>query len=419
MDKKTDNMKMVDIDLNKHGNTSKTNTNTNPDTNSNTIKETIEIRLKLSGAGIELSSIDSSNLNLSLPTNSTVQQLKDRIVLSSMSSSWKNNSLRGRYIRLIYSGRLLAPDSAVLTKFNIQTTSKNNGGGDDVGSFDSDGANMSMNVIHVVIAAKGVTGGQQAMLSNAGGNSNNNTNGGNTVANMNTSMTRRRRRRRLNLRGVGIGLDGLVTSRSRNNGSDDRASTNNSRRSGGNESDDSSDLEEGMVRSGLDRLRADGLARSEINAIRTYFGTQIDQFAQQTGDVDVNDEEDHDPAETARIRRLRMEELWMDAQGPMSEFRLNINSRNPLMNRRILGGINLSNSDGTGTTNTVDPMYMGPLGTDRDFMWGLILGYFVGFFMMFWVWIPTVPHRQKLGILIGICVHMAMNLIAKDGEGDE
>ena len=48
------------------------------------------------------------------------------------------------------------------------------------------------------------------------------------------------------------------------------------------------------------------------------------------------------------------------------------------------------------------------LGTPRDFVWGFILGFFVGFFLLFWVWMPTVSHRQKLGILAGIGVQLLL-----------
>ena len=57
------------------------------------------------------------------------------------------------------------------------------------------------------------------------------------------------------------------------------------------------------------------------------------------------------------------------------------------------------------------------VGTDRDFIWGFILGFFVGFIMLFWVWIPTVPHKQKLGILTGICFHMAFKMLKDSNEG--
>ncbi len=63
---------------------------------------------------------------------------------------------------------------------------------------------------------------------------------------------------------------------------------------------------------------------------------------------------------------------------------------------------------------------MGPLpsvGTDKDFVWGFLLGFFVGFIMLFWVWMPTVPHKQKIGIICGISFQLALNLLRKSGEG--
>jgi hypothetical protein len=51
------------------------------------------------------------------------------------------------------------------------------------------------------------------------------------------------------------------------------------------------------------------------------------------------------------------------------------------------------------------------MGTDRDFLWGFLLGFFVGLFMLVWVWMPTVPHKQKLGILMGISLKVALSLL--------
>ena len=31
--------------------------------------------------------------------------------------------------------------------------------------------------------------------------------------------------------------------------------------------------------------------------------------------------------------------------------------------------------------------------------------------MLVWVWMPTVPHKQKLGILTGISLQLAMSLL--------
>ena len=55
------------------------------------------------------------------------------------------------------------------------------------------------------------------------------------------------------------------------------------------------------------------------------------------------------------------------------------------------------------------------LGTQRDFFWGFLLGFFVGFFLLFWIWMPSVSHRQKLGILAGIGAQMFFNLLIRDG----
>ena len=178
--------------------------------------------------------------------------------------------------------------------------------------------------------------------------------------------------------------------------------------------------------------------------------------------------------------RLRMEDEWMSTQGPYSEFRMNLNTSNPLLLAAITGtggggggvsgmvdpmitatmgaGIggarglffrsrtssnNPNNNDNddtddddlfgqslsTGTTPGVGfngagsfhPYMMGPLppaGTDKDFVWGFILGFFVGFVMLFWVWMPTVPHRQKLGIISGISFQLALNLLRKSTQTD-
>jgi hypothetical protein len=108
----------------------------------------------------------------------------------------------------------------------------------------------------------------------------------------------------------------------------------------------------------------------------------------------------------------------MTAQGPSSEFRLNLNANNPLLihahNRSILfssGGTTGNGATGASTT----PI----MGTDRDFMWGFILGFFVGFVMLFWVWIPTVPHKQKMGILTGICFQLALGAMQANGGHEQ
>ena len=97
----------------------------------------------------------------------------------------------------------------------------------------------------------------------------------------------------------------------------------------------------------------------------------------------------------------------MEAQGPSSEFRLNLNTNNPLLASRMFGSaVDFSN------------YAQASLGTDRDLWWGFVLGFFMGFVMMFWVWMPTVPHKQKLGILTGICFQMTLKMLRKNSGDD-
>ena len=59
------------------------------------------------------------------------------------------------------------------------------------------------------------------------------------------------------------------------------------------------------------------------------------------------------------------------------------------------------------------------IGNDRDFASGFMSGFFVGFFMLVWVWMPTVRHKQKLGILTGITVQLALNMLRPPQTDDD
>ena len=133
-------------------------------------------------------------------------------------------------------------------------------------------------------------------------------------------------------------------------------------------------------------MRTSGLSRHEIIAVRSYFSRHVDRYLIANPTLHA-DEED------ALRRRLMQEDAWMQAQGPASEFRLNLNQNTTLL-------------------RWPDPqMFRTTVGTDRDFLWGFLLGFFVGFLMLVWVWMPTVPHKQKLGILTGISLQLAMSLL--------
>eukprot|EP00980_Cylindrotheca_fusiformis_P003990 scaffold874_cov126-Cylindrotheca_fusiformis.AAC.23 len=159
------------------------------------------------------------DVEIQIPSNSVVSQVKDRI-----RAALKEKDRR-RYMRLICKGRLLTPDHAPIQEFNVRN-------GD---------------AVHAVLATATTTTVPAA-------------NG--TTSTSPTSGNRQRRRQR----GTVVGPGGRVT----------RASLDNESSSS---SDD--DEEEGRERLGFDRLRMGGLSRQEITAIRSYFSRHVDRYVQQ------------------------------------------------------------------------------------------------------------------------------------------
>ncbi|KAL7555248.1 hypothetical protein ACHAWF_018906 [Thalassiosira exigua] len=484
---------------------------------------------------------------------------------------------RGRYLRLIVRGRMLAPDASPLDSFPVAAD----------------------NVVHAVLAREGARGGQQARmlrrmnhrspsgagLAGAGGGGGGGGGGGVATASGpgsgSNALDRAWRR-------IGIDSNGVVIAPAEDEDatSDDESDDEEEDEDdfedahgeidleaggrggpGGGERRPSSrrgGIEEGSggqrrrrrrrrERRGFDRLRATGMTRSEVTAIRLYFARSVDRYIERRrvmirasrrlreslrGIVDGGGSslrprsdtsgsggssnsllaEDPDSASGAQggagadgdnangatggsgggsgsgnsseggrgegdgegpgegeeilLDRRRMEDEWMSTQGPYSEFRLNLNTSNPLLLAAITGGGGgnaattlppglggggadaglFFRSRNPGLLPGSDPedeedggglfddggypsripggargphwyRHLGPLppaGTDKDFVWGFILGFFVGFIMLFWVWMPTVPHKQKVGIISGISFQLGLNALRKSGrsEGD-
>jgi hypothetical protein len=256
-----------------------------------------------------------------------------------------------KYVRLIHQGRLLAPDTAVMR---------------DVAAWNND------DTIHAVLAPASAQGGAQAVLARQ--------------AAATHTMSRRALRR-----------VGILTP----NG---RARASGTTESDNDDDSSSTDVEEGRERLGFDRLRQTGLRRSEVTAIRVYFSRHVDEWIRQHAEAA------HDEEPDAMRRRYLQEDAWMQAQGPASEFRLN------------LAGTIWPTSALLMRNNTAE-MRSGAIsatvGTDRDFMWGFMLGFFVGFLMLVWVWMPTVPHKQKLGILCGISFQLTVSLFKGPIDDDD
>jgi len=186
--------------------------------------DSINVRIK---SNVQNSNGSNNNdLTITIPSSCTVHQLKEEIRSSCFNSNNSNSSdsndkkyiedappiSKDRYLRLICSGRLLAPDSTNISEFKCIKEGT---------------------VIHAILAAPGIKGGQQAALSRDSTF--------NSIIGGNGGVSRRNRFQREH-RGIGIGSNGLIIPRSGNSDEDD--------------DDDEGDIEEGRQRLGFDRLRS-------------------------------------------------------------------------------------------------------------------------------------------------------------------
>lgn len=311
------------------------------------------------------------------------------------------------YTRLVCKGRLLAPDAARLQDLSVVQP-------DDV--------------VHAVLSASAPKEGPQAALQRGLSGDDPATSQTTTTSSSTTLPSRRPLpHERINVstgpsrrawRGAGINAAGLAVRQTAD--SDDDSENND------DDDDDENSVQdvEHAVWLGFDRLRRAGLRRADVTALRTYFNRHIDRFVRQ------NPEQTAFANETdARRRRLLQEDLWMAHQGPLSEFRLNLNpngasnNNNNSSNTPLPPGWNAARGGG-GLSSPSEAIWRSggisaQIGTDRDFVWGFLLGFLVGLLMLVWVWLPSVPHKQKLGILTGICFQLAFSMLRTSGGVDE
>ena len=333
------------------------------------------------------------------PRTTSVAQLKDMIRAALAKKEAEKVSVRSdgeaglqhRYLRLICKGRLLSPDESFLSEFRVA---------------DND-------VVHAVLGAASSmqkATQKQSPASHRRVQRQYEEHATGTFHHL-LQQHQRRRRQRPNL-GIGtvVGPGGRVTRVDNNqNGSD-------------SSDDEGDDPERGLIRErrGFDRLRGAGLNRQEIIAIRSYFNRHVDRFIQQQQQQQQQQAGNNSAAPSTlhldepdlSRRRLLVEEEWMNAQGAASEFRLNLNQST------LLRIANLS-SNSTGTRGGSTVSLRERAGGDRDFIWGFCLGFFVGVISLVWVWMPTIPHKQKLGILTGICFQLILETSSKDPEEEQ
>lgn len=149
---------------------------------------------------------------------------------------------------------------------------------------------------------------------------------------------------------------------------------------------------------GFDRLTEIGLTIDETAALRSSFQSQIEEFSQ--GYPQRADEDEHS-------YRYRIEENWMREQGPTSEFRLNLpRSTSNSSNFNVsLPSFQTIRSVAETSFYEEDTLHSNN-GTMKEFIWGVLLGSTLGFLMIFCVWDRNISQRQKVGIMIGITIHM-------------
>ena len=157
-------------------------------------------------------------------------------------------------------------------------------------------------------------------------------------------------------------------------------------------------------RRGLDTLRNYNLSQEEVMALRSYFAESINAYGATQRRIEG--EEDND-------RRYRIEEEWMARQGETSEYAVNVG---PVIRRN--GGSLGMEEEGRHRTDRFRAGYHGspmPQGDSRDFTWGFILGFCLGIVMLFMLFIPdnSMSYQYRMGILVGVCCQLAWSIMAR------
>lgn len=161
---------------------------------------------------------------------------------------------------------------------------------------------------------------------------------------------------------------------------------------------------------GFDRLIEIGLTLDEAAALRSSFQVQVDEFAEGYPQR---------PGEDEHAYRFRIEDLWMQNQGPSSEFTLNL-PRSSRLTRPGGRGFSLPTLSTlraiTENSLTADDDLSESGGSLREFIWGVLLGSTLGILMIFCVWDRNISQRQKLGIMVGITIHMFTGYLQNAGN---
>jgi len=131
------------------------------------------------------------------------------------------------------------------------------------------------------------------------------------------------------------------------------------------------DVEDAPLR-GLDRLREMGFNEDEIEQFRLLFYQAHRQrilSAVEAGEVDLR----------------QLEEEWISS----SEI----------------------SREGLEEAQQQEQEYRDTIGTYNDLFWGMVMGFSLGFIMLFWIFDTSLPRRTKYGILAGVGCNISFGLI--------
>ena len=175
-------------------------------------------------------------------------------------------------------------------------------------------------------------------------------------------------------------------------------------------------------RGGFDRLRDAGLDEEQVSTLRSHFFAQVIELAPAFPRLDGEEES---------TRLARMEDEWMRRQPRMSEFAINIR---PLIDQAraqgsslaslasigaAVGGVGAAAGAGAGAgaaaggagAAVMEVFDSDPDGPWTDAVWGVFLGFFLGFLTLVWIFSEHVSAKQRLGAMVGIFLNMCLSVM--------
>lgn len=189
---------------------------------------------------------------------------------------------------------------------------------------------------------------------------------------------------------------------------------------------------------GFDRLAALGLDADEIGVVRAQFLPDVTREMSPALPLLPGE------AETDRLRR--MEEAWMRAQGPFSEFAMNL--RPIVLARHGMGGADGADDEaGMGAAAAADRARFfealraervaaarragrgggdgdddddeeeprpgrAPVGTIWSLLGGAVVGSLFGFLSLLWVAQGSLSRNFRLGLVIGVMINIALSSVS-------